>query len=133
MTVWIVSLEWNFPPSEVTGDTGIVGVFLTETAARQSQRETQEEFDQQGSAVYGYSYESGRYCIACGEQGTKGAADHACQNAFPADAEEFCDQCGAELGVNNTCDNDHDEWDIDVHCTEHTVVETAQPDQVAHV
>lgn len=33
----------------------------------------------------------------------------------------WCDGCGAELKEDGTCDNDHDEWDIDVHVTEHEV------------
>lgn len=118
MKVWIVSLEYNDrAPSEVTGETGILGVFVNEADARALQAAEQAELHEDYQIVYQYSHEPGRYCIACGEE----AAGHVCKNAFPEDAEEFCDLCGAEFGNNNTCDNDHDEWDIDVHCTEFEV------------
>ncbi len=119
MKIWIVSLEWNRPPSEVTGDTGIVGVYATEALARASQRETQREFDEDGDQVYRYSMGGDLYCTGCGERATdKEGKPHVCQSGF---VDEFCSDCGAELNDNDSCDNDHDDWDIDVHCTEHTI------------
>lgn len=117
MEVWIVSLEWNHPPSEVTGDTGIVDVFVgsgAEQAARKRQRQEQESFDEH-EQVYEYSMAPGRYCIACGELKAV-CLGQGCPNIDPESAEEFCDHCGAELNRFNSCDNDHDEWSIDVHC-----------------
>lgn len=117
MQVWIVSLEWNHPPSEVTGDTGIVDVFVgpgAEQAARQRQRQEQESFDEH-EQVYDYSMAPGRYCIACGELT---AVCHCLKSA-----EAFCDHCGAELNRFNSCDNDHDEWSIDVHCHQFDAIE----------
>ena len=55
MTVWIVSLEWNFPPSEVTGETGIVSVHGSEESARKAQRAEQEQLHAEGRKVYQFS------------------------------------------------------------------------------
>lgn len=117
--VWIVSLEWNQPPSEVTGDTGIVGVFEHEGAARQATDAAKAEWEDAGYTVWQFTNREGRYCIGCGEPHRTNGKEHTC-TASP-DAENFCDYCGAELKENGGCDNDHDEWDIDVHCTEHEV------------
>lgn len=119
MKVWIVSLEWNQPPSEVTGDTGIVGVFADEAKALACRAETQAELEKEGSDIYEYSMWQGRYCSTCGKD-LRGWTEpvHVCD---PNGADAFCDHCGAELTANGTCDNDHDTWDIDVHCTEHEV------------
>lgn len=114
-SVWVVSLEWNRAPSEVTGDTGIVGVYATEAAARFAQEATRCEFDNDGQCVYQYTMREGRYCSSCGEKPEH--SDLGCTHADPT----FCDQCGAELKATGDCDNDHDEWDIDVHCTEMVV------------
>jgi hypothetical protein len=115
MKVWIVSLEWNHPPSEVTGDSGIVDVFDNEAAARTCQLATKREFETNGDDVYEFSYVAGRYCSGCG---LDAPGEHTCE--YP-DSEEFCDHCGAELNANDSCDNDHDAWDIDIHCREYDV------------
>lgn len=122
-SVWIVSLEWNFPPSEVTGDTGIVKVFAGPDAARLAracQQQEQADLDADGRLVYQFSIKPNRYCIGCGEEAEQHAGGHECANP---DAEDFCDQCGAELKESGSCDNDHDEWEIDVHCHEFPVVQ----------
>jgi len=119
-TVWVVSLEWNDPPSEVTGETGIVGVFATEAAARVAATAEKRERHDDGQTVWQFSMAPDSHCIACGEA-MGPLAVHVCKNAFPKDAEEFCDRCGAELGNHNSCDNDHDAWDIDVHVTAHEI------------
>jgi hypothetical protein len=75
-TVWIVSLEWNFPPSEIVGDTGIVSVHTNEADAKAAQEAEQTEWASKDRKVY----------------------------AFP-----------------HLEDND-EEWDIDVHCSEHEVL-----------
>lgn len=54
----------------------------------------------------------GRYCASCGDE-----TRHECTYV----GEHFCDYCGAELNGHGTCDNDHDDWDVDVHVTEHEV------------
>jgi hypothetical protein len=124
MNVWIVSLEWNRPPSEVTGDTGIVGVFADEDSARVAQHAERAELDEAGEVVYQYSIGDGVFCVACGEReiDERGIA-HTC-TALPDHPEEFCAQCGAELNDRLSCDNDHAEWDIDVHCTAYEVKTT---------
>jgi hypothetical protein len=73
--VWIVSLEWNFPPSEVTGDTGVVSVHQTKDGAIAARKAEQQRLHEEGQKVYN----------------------------FP-----------------NAVDNE-DDWDIDVHCTQHLV------------
>lgn len=118
MTVWIVSLEWNQPPSEVTGDTGICGVFTTKEAAEAAAAAERKEYDEDGDSVYQFSMRDDHYCGWCGEETCQ------CHDREYDDA-EFCTACGAELKDTGSCDNDHDEWDIDVHVTEHEVKETA--------
>lgn len=121
MTVWIVSLEWNQPPSEVTGDTGIVGVFATEGQAQKAAAAERLEREQDGSTVYEFSMLAGRHCVSCGEQNVQDdGTPHKCANPDGSD-NVFCDYCGAECHANGGCDNDHDNWDIDVHCTEHEI------------
>jgi hypothetical protein len=121
MTVWIVSLEWNQPKSEVTGDTGIVGVFVDEDTARVAQQAERAELAEAGEVVYQYSIGDGVYCAACGERELDARGfQHWCE-CDPDTEAEFCVQCGAELNDRLSCDNDHAEWDVDVHCTEHTV------------
>ena len=115
MTVWIVALEWNQPPCEVTGDPGLVGAYWTQADAERVAAATRRQWDAAGEQVYEYSMREGRYCIACGVADT--VADHHCEDQ----GESFCDQCGAELSEVGTCDNDHDEWTIDVHVRELTV------------
>lgn len=126
-SVWIVSLEWNQPPSEVTGDTGVVDVFTNEAAARTCQLATQREHDEDGQTVYEFSMVAGRHCVNCGYQdvqddGTK----HVCVNADETSEGLFCAYCAAECHANGGCDNDHDDWDIDVHCREYSVLEVAR-------
>ncbi len=117
-TIWIVSLEWNDPPSEVTGDTGIVAVFDNKAdadacaAAERAHMESECEL-----SVYNYSMREGRFCGWCGEDD---APDHNCERP-DIDEPVYCDHCGAELTETGSCDNDHDEWDIDVHVTEHQI------------
>lgn len=126
MTVWIVSLEWNQPPSEVTGDTGICGVFTEEAAALACRAETQAEFENEGSDVYAYSMWQGRYCETCGKD-LRGWTEpvHVCA---PSPKTPYCTTCGSErTGPDDTCDKDHDLWDIDVHCTEHEVQTVFKP------
>ncbi len=121
--VWIVSLEWNQPPSEVTGDTGIVDVFFNEDDALKCQLATQWEHDER-QMVYEFSQVAGRHCVSCGEIAVdEKGVEHTCKNelADHEDREEFCDYCGAECHANGGCDNDHDNWDIDVHCCEYDV------------
>lgn len=123
MTVYVVSLEWNHPPSEVTGDSGIEGVYATRALAEAAAATTRRQFEQDGSTVYRFSMAEGRYCAICGELRAV-EADPYLQAGCSCDEgdEEFCDQCGAELTDHKTCHNDHDEWDIDVHVTEHDVI-----------
>ena len=116
MTVWVVSYEWNTtPPSEWTGDTGIVGVFETKDLAERAAMEARTEQHDAGRTVYQFSMREGRVCSTCGDE----EPAHVCPNPDGDDA--FCDQCGAELKDTGSCDNDHDEWDLDVHVTEHEV------------
>lgn len=96
MKVYIVSLEWNEPPSESTGDPGIVGVFFSRVAAEAAATEERRKLvTDEGLHVYGY-------CL-------HGDADG---ELIPTG------QCEAE---DRECNTDHDEWDIDVHITAHTV------------
>lgn len=95
MTVWVVIIEWNQPPSEVTGDPGLVGVYATQASAEAAKLAEQKRFDAEGQMVYQYTNHAGSHCGACGD---------------PTD--------GAELKDTGSCDNDHDEWDIDVHVRE---------------
>lgn len=135
MNVFIVSLEWNDPPSEVTGDTGIEGVFIDKASAdarAHSERVTLERDDNR--VVYNFTNRAGRYCAWCGtEQAYDVASDSfsACTcGAGPDDQETYCDHCCAELTDTESCLNDHDEWEVDVHVTEHHVVGTT-PEEVA--
>lgn len=118
MKVWIVSLEWNRPTSELTGDTGIEGVFAEEGPAQVFALKTRRTLEADGRNVYEFSMLAGRHCIGCGELNTVDGKPHVCT---APEKDDFCDQCGAELTDNSTCDNDHEEWDVDVHCTEHEV------------
>lgn len=95
MIVWIVSLEWNDPPSEVCGDTGIVGVYATEAAAQAAATvERRRIIMEDGQRVYGF-----------------------CGHGDGIMTVEACDESG------EACDDDHDAWDLDVHVTQHTVIE----------
>lgn len=119
--VWIVSLEWNQPPSEVTGDTGIVGVFANEATAQAAGHAERFQLDAEGTSVYQFSMCAGRYCSTCGQETEQlGSCVHEC-TAPDEDDDAFCDHCGAETNDRGSCDNNHDEWDVDVHVTEHEV------------
>lgn len=123
MTVYVVSLEWNFPPSEVTGDSGIVGVFATQALADAAAVKERREFEQNGDKVFGFTMAEGRYCGICGELRALNT-DPDVQGCSCDEGEAVCcDQCGADLNERGSCDVDHDEWDIDVHVTEHQVVD----------
>lgn len=122
MKVWIVSHEWNQPPSEVTGDTGIVGVFADEGPAIKAAHAERLELEKNGETVYQFSMLAGRHCLACGQQNMVDGTPHDCDES--PETEDFCDYCGAALKEDGTCDNDHDDWTIDVHCTEHEVQES---------
>lgn len=114
--VWVVSLEWNQPTSEQTGDPGVEGLFFDEQAARDFAHETRADLHTKGHAVINYSHEPGSYCALCGEEQRHATpkAPHRC--TVPSEADDaFCDCCGAELTDNGSCDNDHDDWDVDVH------------------
>jgi hypothetical protein len=117
--VWVVSLEWNQPPSEMVGDTGIEGVYAEEGPAQTFAHATRLKLEEDGHDVYEFSMLAGRHCIGCGDVNMKDGKPHVCK-AEP-DNEDYCDHCGAELTDNGTCDNNHDEWDVDVHCAEHEV------------
>lgn len=120
--LWIVSLEWNTPPSEVTGDTGIVGLYATEAGALAAAAAERANYDQQGQQVYQYSQIQGAYCSTCGEANPRDAAGRPQQQPCSVgDEDKWCDHCGAELTDSGSCNNDHDEWDIDVHVTSHQV------------
>jgi len=119
MTVWTVSLEYNDrAPSDVTGDTGILGVYLRQEDAEAAGLAERQQRHDDGQLVWQYSTVPGRYCGACGQEANEpGAHEHCDQEG----ADAFCDMCGAENKETGSCDNDHDEWDIDVHVTEHEV------------
>lgn len=117
--VWVVIIEWNDPPSEVTGDPGLVGVYATEAGAKAAQLSEQQRFDSEGSNVDGFTMRDGRYCSVCGED--TGDPTHTHDHGPDAEA-EFCDCCGAELTAVGSCDNDHDEWDVDIHVRETEVL-----------
>lgn len=119
-TVFVVSIEWNDPPSEVTGDTGVVAVRATQTSAEAVAMDERRKLEDEGRAVYDYSQVAGRYCAACGFDTYECAADHEC-NEPDDEAQNFCDHCGAETNSRESCDNDHDAWDVDVHVSEHEV------------
>jgi hypothetical protein len=125
MVVYIVSLEWNDPPSEVTGDTGIVGVFATKAAADAAAvAERQRWSADERVDVYQYDNIEGAFCELCGEPAPRDEAGKptSCQRQHgPDDAIEWCDYCGAELCDSGDCHNDHDDWYIDVHVTKHEV------------
>ena len=114
MYVWVVILEWNQPPSEVTGDPGLVGVYYDAKSARLARLEQQKAFDEQGQTVYEYTNAPGRYCCHCGELDAE-HEDKLCPYAKDDEDGDFCSYCGAELKDTGSCDNDHDAWDIDVH------------------
>lgn len=118
MKVYVVSLEWNQPSSEVTGDPGLVGVYATREAADRAAAGERKEHDENGEQVYGYTMGEGVYCPVCGER--EPCYDAACVASNEDGA--FCDQCGAEAKDTGSCDNDHDEWTIDVHVTEMEVL-----------
>lgn len=115
MSVWIVSVEWNFPALEVTGAPGICGVYSTSEAAEIRAAAERKSYDEDGQQVHAFSMADGRYCGACGELTKE------CHCSGAAERTAFCHQCGAETNANESCDNDHDEWDIDVHVTEHQI------------
>lgn len=123
--VWIVSTEWNIAPSEVTGETGIIGVFATERAAQLAGAKERAEYDAGGQTVYNYSQDEYAYCAWCGEACKRDELgkpqECPCEKANDPGAYDFCHHCGAELTDSKDCNNDHDEWDIDIHVTEHTV------------
>jgi len=125
MTVWVVSLEWNQAPSDVTGDTGIVGVYATEAAADAARRAEQERLHAADEQVYGYSTGEDCYCPRCGVRWGTGA--HRERDCNPDGEETYCSECGDELGAEG-CDREHDEWTIDVHCTE-MIVQGAEEKQ----
>jgi hypothetical protein len=119
--VYVVSVEWNEPPSEVTGDPGIVCVCANEALANEARHAERLSLDSQGHSVYELSNTPGRYCAFCGEPNAVNADGTFAECKAPenfADA-EWCDCCGAELNHVDECDNDHDEWDVDVHVTPH--------------
>lgn len=117
MSVFVVTIEWERPSSEVTGDPGICGVFLTRSAADLDAYAERKSYDEAGETVANYSMVEGRYCGNCGEQIKYSPVTKVCQ-CSGAGEESFCDCCGAELNDNGECDNDHDEWTIDIHVTE---------------
>ncbi len=121
--VWIVSVEWNQPPSEVTGDTGIVGVFADEAKAKIAAATERRNYDDNGTEVFNYSYEDGSYCGECGEACDRSddGALLPCKRKHEDTPYQWCEQCGAELTETGSCNNDHDEWEIDIHVTEHTI------------
>lgn len=97
------------------------GTERPQAEARKCQRVTQDEHDERQN-VYEYSMVAGRHCGMCGEHAVQDdGTPHVCANGDKATDVGFCDHCGAELMDNDTCDNDHDEWAVDVHCTEHEV------------
>lgn len=119
--VFVVSQEWNKPPSEVCGDPPIVGVFATEASAIAARLKECQSLEDDGYDVSGYSFEPERFCAACGEESTgEDGKPHECAN--PDGENKWCDCCGAELKATGDCDEDHDEWDIDVHVTVHPVM-----------
>jgi hypothetical protein len=113
--VYIVSLEWNAPPAEVTGDPGLVGAYARKAQADRAAEVERQRLDKEGQQVYAYSMRAGRYCGACGEDDRVPGAHALCSDTSEP---EFCDRCGAEYTEIGTCDNDHDEWTIDVHVSE---------------
>lgn len=123
MKVWIVSLEWNTPPSEVTGDTGIVGVYAEEADAQLAGSAERARLHREGQNVYQYSQAAGAWCSGCGQETPRTPLGEplACPNEADHDVADWCQYCGAECTDSGDCNNDHDEWDIDVHVTEHEV------------
>lgn len=124
MTVYIVSLEWNDPPSEVTGETGILGVYATREAAAAAALAERQTLEAEERTVYNFTYHEHRYCAGCGAENAATVDGFTpCPEAEQHDEFHWCEYCGAELTERETCENDHDEWDIDVHVSEHEVQE----------
>lgn len=114
--VWVVMVEWNIAPSEVTGDPGLVGVYSTAAKAEAAAQAERVDYNEQGQTVHNFTNAPDSHCIGCGQRTEQpGTGVHECSNP---DAEEFCGHCGAELKETGSCDNDHDEWDIDLHVRE---------------
>lgn len=118
MTVFSVSLEWNDPPSEICGDPPCVGVCATREGAETRRLVECKALDEDGYTVHDFSIVAGRTCGACGEhEQDENGNPHTCAN--PKGPVMWCDWCGTKLNRRGSCDEDHDEWDVDVHVTEH--------------